>query len=367
MRLYHYAVALFCLLAVAGHASAQQQPTAVPVGTVSAELRPITQTNDFVGRVEAPEKVAIRARITGFLQDVLFKEGDVVKEGDVLYRIEPETFQAAVQQAQGSLLQAQGEVANAIAQLARTQELVKTDTQSRALLDQRTAAQKSAQGAAIIADANLKTANVNLGYTVITAPISGEIGRSKLTKGNVVSPDSGPLTEIVSRDPMYVTFPVSQRVFLDVERQQGRAQALAVRIRFSDGSIYDQTGKINFVDVTVNQATDTILVRASFPNPQGKLIDGQLVRVSVESEKPEEKLLVPQSALIADQQGLYVFVVQDGKAAIRRVKPGGQFGAYAIVDDGLKADDQVIVQGMETLRAGTPVLATPAPPPPADG
>jgi membrane fusion protein (multidrug efflux system) len=367
MRPYHYAAALFCLTALAGPASGQQQPAAVPVSTVPAALQPITQTTDFVGRVEAPEKVEIHARITGYLQDVLFKEGDVIKAGDVLYRIEPETFQAAVQQAQGALLQAQGALANATAQLSRTQELVKTDTESRALLDQRTAAQKSSQGGVIIADANLKSANVNLGYTEITAPISGEIGRSKLTKGNVVSPDSGSLTEIVSRDPMYVTFPVSQRVFLDVERQKGREQAFAVRVRFSDGSVYDQTGKINFIDVTVNQATDTILVRATFPNPQGKLIDGQLVRVLVDSDKPQEKLLVPQSALIADQQGIYVFVVEDGKAAIRRVKPGGQSGAYSIIDEGLKAGDQVIVQGMETLRAGTPVLATPAPPPPAGG
>jgi membrane fusion protein (multidrug efflux system) len=366
MRPYRYAAAATYLLVLAGPASGQQSP-AVPVGTVAAELRPITQSMDFVGRVEAPEKVDVRARITGFLQDVLFKEGDVVKMGDILYRIEPETFQAAVQQAQGALLQAQGELANATAQLARTEELVKTDTQSRALLDQRTAAQKSAQGAVVIADANLKTANVNLSYTVITAPITGEIGRSKLTKGNVVSPDSGPLTEIVSRDPMYVTFPVSQRVFLDVERRQSHEQALAVRLRFSDDSIYDQAGKINFVDVTVNQSTDTILVRATFPNQQGKLINGQLVRALVESDKPQEKVLIPQAALIADQQGIYVFVVEDGKAAIRRIKPGGQSGAYAIVDDGLKAGDQVIVQGMETLRAGTSVFATPAPPPPAGG
>jgi len=367
MRPYHHAAALIFLLVLAGPAAGQQSSPAVPVGTVAAKLRPITQTTDFVGRVEAPEKVDIRARITGFLQDVLFKEGDIVKVGDVLYRIEPETFQAAVQQAQGALLQAQGDLANATAQLARTEELVKTDTQSRALLDQRTAAQKTAQGATIIADANLKTANVNLSYTVITAPISGEIGRSKLTKGNVVSPDSGPLTEIVSRDPMYVTFPVSQRVFLDVERRQGHEQTLAVRIRFSDDSIYDQTGKINFVDVTVNQATDTILVRATFPNPQGKLINGQLVRALVASDKPQEKLVIPQSALIADQQGIYVFVVEDGKAAIRRVKPGGQTGAYAIIDDGLKAGDQVIVQGMETLRPGMSVLPTPAPPLSAGG
>ena len=133
---------------------------------------------------------------------------------------------------------------------------------------------------------------------------------------------------IVSRDPMYVTFPVSQREFLKVQEQdetKAREQALGVRIRFSDGSTYDQTGRINFVDVTVDRATDTVLVRATMPNPKGTLIDGQLVRVSVEADKPEEKVLVPQSALIVDQQGTYVFVVVDGKAAVARVKLGGEF------------------------------------------
>jgi membrane fusion protein, multidrug efflux system len=182
---------------------AAQQPTAIPVGTRTAELRPITKAVDFVGRVEAMERVDVRARVTGFLQEVLFKEGSLVKEGDVLYRIEPDTFQGAVQQARGALLQGQGKLANATAQLARTQELVKTDAATRALLDVRMAEQKTAQGDMINADADLKTANVNLGYTEIVAPISGEVGRSKLTKGNVVGPDSGVLTTILSRDPMY--------------------------------------------------------------------------------------------------------------------------------------------------------------------
>jgi membrane fusion protein, multidrug efflux system len=296
---------------------------------------------------------------------VLFKDGAYVKEGDVLYRIESDTFQAAVQQAQGDLLKAQGTLANTTAQLARTQELVKTDAASRALLDVRTAEQKSAQGAVIIADANLKTANVNLAYTGITAPISGEIGRTAVTKGNVVGPDSGPLTVIVSRDPMYVAFPVSQRMFLDVateetRRGKGEAQALKIGIAFSNGTQYDQTGRIDFVNVQVDRATDTVLVRAVIPNPDGRLIDGQLVRVSVEGDKPQEKVLVPESALIVDQQGPYVFVVEDGKTAIRRVKLGGNSGVNAIVDDGLKGGEQVIVQGMESLRVGTPVIASPA-------
>jgi membrane fusion protein (multidrug efflux system) len=215
----------------------------------------------------------------------------------------------------------------------------------------------------VIADADLKTATVNLGYTDIVAPIGGQIGRSKLTKGNVVGPDSGVLTTIVSHDPMYVTFPVSQREFLKVQEQEGRKareQALGVRIHFSDGSAYDQTGRINFVDVTVDRATDTVLVRATLPNPSGALIDGQLVRVSVEADKPEEKVLVPQSALVVDQQGTYVFLVLDGKATIARVKLGGESGSFAIVDDGLKGGEQVVVQGMESLRPGVAVVASPA-------
>ena len=363
MRHFAHTAALLCVIASMTQVSAQQ-PTAIPVGTVAAELRPVTRAAEFVGRVEAIERVRIRARITGFLQDTLFKEGELVKAGDVLYRIEPETFQAAAQQAQGALLQAQGNLANATLQLNRTQELAKSETASRALLDERTANQKDAQGALIIADANLKTANVNLSYTAITAPITGEIGRSKLTKGNVVGPDSGVLTEIVSRDPMYVTFPVSQREFLRFQEAAERRQAremLAVRIRFSDGTLYDQIGQIDFIDVTVDRATDTVLVRAAISNPRGVLIDGQLVRVSLEADKPQEKVLIPQSALIVDQQGVYVFVVADGKAAIRRVKTGGVQGANVIVDDGVKPGEQVIVQGMESLRLGTPVLASPVP------
>jgi membrane fusion protein, multidrug efflux system len=365
MRLRICTFAVSCLMVASAPAPAQQ-PAAVPVGVVAAERKPITRATEFVGRVEAVSRVEIRARVTGFLEGVLFKEGDVVNEGAPLYKIERDTFQAAVQQAQGALLEAQSKFANATVQRGRTEDLVKTDTASRALLDVRIADEKGAQGETLMADANLKTANVNLGYTEITAPISGEVGRTKVTKGNVVGPDSGPLTVIVSRDPMYVTFPVSQREFLKVRDEEERdphGQDLAVRIRFSDNSEYGQTGRVNFVDVTVDRATDTVLMRATFANPKGQLIDGQLVRVSVEADKPDEKVLVPQTALIVDQQGTYVFLVQEGKAAVRRVKLGGESGPYAIVDDGLTGGEQVVVEGMESLRPGAPVVASPAAPP----
>ncbi|MBV9248843.1 MAG: efflux RND transporter periplasmic adaptor subunit [Acetobacteraceae bacterium] len=355
--------ALLCVLAMISNAGAQQA-TALPVGTVMAEKRPVTRASEFVGRVEAVERVDVRARVTGFLQQVEFKEGDLVKAGQPLYQIERDTFQAAELQARGALFQAQAKFANATAQRARIEELVKTDAAARSQLDQQVAAEKSSQGEVIIADANLKTATVNLGYTSIVSPINGEIGRTNVTVGNVVGPDTGTLTTIVSRDPMYVVFPVSQREFLKIEGQADRAksEALTVNIRFSDGSLYPEAGRINFVDIKVDRATDTVTVRATMPNPQGKLIDGQLVRVSVSAEKPEERVVVPQTALIVDQQGPYVFTVVDGKAAIQRVKLGGESGPDVIVDDGLKGGEQVVVQGMESLRAGAAVLASPVKP-----
>ncbi len=370
MRLPILAALLFATAAQPLPVAAQTKPAA-SVGTVAAERRAVALKTEFVGRVEAVERVELRARVTGFLQEVLFKEGDEVKEKAVLYRIEPESFLAAVQDARGALLQAQARYVNATAQRERTEELVKTNVASRATFDERVAAEKSAQGDVVTADANLKTAQINLGYTEILAPISGEIGRSKLTRGNVVGPDTGNLAVIVSREPMYVTFPVSQRELLNLgteELRKAKGQAVSasmrVQIRFSDGSAYDQIGQINFVDVAVDRSTDTVLVRATIANPRGQLIDGQLVRVSVEDGKPEAKVLVPQSALIVDQQGTHVFVVVDGKAAVRRVKLGGESGAYMIVDEGLQGGEQVVVQGLETLRPGTPVLASPVAPPP---
>jgi membrane fusion protein (multidrug efflux system) len=176
-----------------------------------------------------------------------------------------------------------------------------------------------------------------------------------------VGPDSGPLTLIVSQDPMYVSFPVSQREFLNlqVKGKEIDPTQVKIRIRFADGTIYNQQGTVNFIDVSVDRATDTVLVRGTIPNPNGVLIDNQLVNVSVEAEHPEEKVLVPQAALIADQEGVYVFVVEDGKAAVRRVKPGGESGPNVVVDEGLKGGEQVIVEGLQSIRPGQPVQASP--------
>ena len=174
-----------------------------------------------------------------------------------------------------------------------------------------------------------------------------------------MGPESGPLTVIVSQDPMYVTFPVSQRDFLR-EQAAGRQVDISnvkARLRFADGRTYEQEGSINFVDVQVDRNTDTILVRATFPNPAGMLVDGQFVRIKVESGTPEEKVVIPQAALIADQEGVYVFAVEDGKATVKRVKPGSTTDTGVVIEQGLSSGELVIVDGLLLVRPGIEVRA----------
>lgn len=359
-----YAISLPLLFIALSPAFAQQPaPPAVPVTTVIAEARPVAKTKDFVGRVEAIERVDIRARVTGYLEAILFKEGEHVREGQPLYRIEQDLFKAAVEQAQGALDGAKASKALSKVELDRANQLLSSSYGTPQKRDQALAADENAAAAILTSQANLDTAKINLGYTDITSPITGKISRTKITKGNVVSPDSGVLTTVVSEDPMYVTFPVSQREFLDVRREENKVDRnqIAITVRFSDGTVYGHKGRVNFVDVTVDKATDTILVRATIPNPDGILVDGQLVRVNVDTGAPAEKIVIPQAALIADQQGAYVFAVEDGKAVVRRVRVGAEVGAGVAIESGLKPGEQIIVEGIQSVRPGTPVLASPMP------
>ena len=340
-----------------------QQPTIPTVNVITAEKRPVTESVRFVGRIQAIERVDIRARVTGYLENVLFKDGEQVKTGTPLYRIERGPFEAAVEQAKAAKLRAQAQLDNAVLQLQRAEDLLKTSATSVAVRDDRLAAQKAAQGDLTSAEAALRTAEINLAYTDINSPIDGRIGRTAVTRGNVVGPDSGVLTTIVSSNPMYVTFPVSQREFIRIFPRgrdlRSAANDSKVIIQPSSGPAYPHPGKIDFIDVKVDQATDTVAVRATVPNPESRLVDGQLVQVSVEGDKPEERIVVSQAALIADQQGIYVFIVEDGKVAIRRLKVGQTVGGSIVVTEGLTGGELVVTAGMQGLRPGLPVLAVP--------
>jgi len=313
------------------------------------------------GGSRAINKVEVHARVTGYLEDVLFKEGEFVKEGQPLYHIEKDLFQAAVDQAAGELGDDKAKKLLTAVEYQRAEQLAKTSAGTVEARDKALTADRDADAQIMIAQAKLDTAKINLGYTDIVSPIAGKIGRTKITKGNVVSPESGTLTTIVSQDPMYVLFPVSQHDISHARESGLDVEGIKVRLRFADGKVYDSIGKIDFVDVTVDRATDTVQVRAVFPNPSGALIDGQLWEVNLEAGKPEEQVVVPQAALLTDQQGVYVFVVEDGKVAIRRIKTGGASGEDIIVTEGLSGNELVVVQGLEALRPGMAVRATPVP------
>lgn len=354
------AAAASALLGTIATAVLAQTPS---VGTVYAERKPVTQTADFVGRVDAVDRVEIRARVQGYLEKVLFKEGDFVKTGDPLYQIEKGPFIAAVEQAEAQLARSQAQKILTEVQLQRQETLLAQNSTAVSSRDEAKAADAETAATILANRASLDIAKINLGYTDIVAPISGKISKTNVTIGNVVGPDSGALTLIVSQDPMYVTFPVSERELLRTQESTHRPDVkdIKVKIRFPDGSTYKHDGTINFVDVSVNRSTDTVLVRATMPNPDGLLIDGQLVSVALEAGNPQEKVVVPQSALIADQEGIYVFVVEGGKAAIKRVKIGAEVGANVVVEQGLQAGEQVIVEGLQLVRPGQPVQASPMP------
>src|SRR5438067_2547813 len=335
------------------HAQQGGPPPAVLVQP--AELRSMTKQSEFVGRAEALEKVDLRARVTGFLGPRLFKDGDQVKEGQVVFTIEKEPFEAAVDQRKAQLAAAQATLANADQQLARTAELARKGNAPVAQLDQRTAEQGQAKAAVMEAEANLRDAQIQLSYTDIKSPISGRIGRAVVSPGNLVGPDTGVLATVVQEDPMQVLFSVTQRELLDARETEPTGKVRA-RVRLADGSLYSEQGRIDFLDVQVNPRTDGQIVRAMFPNPDDVLTTGQTVRVIIEEKGGDKVVVIPQSAIATDQTGPYVFVVgQDNAVEQRRIRLGTGREGLAVVEEGLQPADRVVVQGQQRIRAGMTV------------
>ena len=354
------------LLSACGEAD--QTPAAAPppaVSVVEVEPQDVTPSSQFVGRVVAIDQVDLRARVQGFLEQRLFTEGQDVKKGDLLYVIEQPPFQAQVEEAQADVARAEASVAETKATLERVQEASTSGAVSKQEVDQALANDQRAQAEVLAAKAQLQIAELNLSYTEISAPIAGRIGLTTYTIGNLVGPDSNVLATIVSEDPIYVTFPVSTRVILDVRKQAaqaGKSAQFVVRAQLPDGAVYAHPGTVNFLDIEADQTTDTITVRAQFDNPEGLLVDGEFVNVRVERDQPEERLVVPQPALQLDQAGSYVLLVNSqDEVEQRRVQTGQAFGSNLVVQTGLQAGDRVIVEGIQKVRPGVKVQATVVP------
>ena len=364
-------------------AAAQPGPQGPPaVGVLTAERRAVTESSEFVGRVEAIDRVDLRARVTGFMEQRAFREGQEVAAGEILFRLERAPFEAQLAQAAAQVASAEAELANATIQLNRARELVRTQAGTQARVDDATAAQRSAQAGLLGAQAQLRVANINLGYTDIAAPFAGKIGRSNFSPGAVVGPDAGPLATVVSQDPMRVAFPVSLRTGQELrDRFEGRGgvAAVRVRIRLVNGQMFDQAGRIEFVDTQVNRDTDTLLIRAVMPNPlrgaagptgeaERTLIDGMFVTVYVEGVEPVQSVVLPRAAVLQDQQGNFVFVVGAGNRAERRgVTLGRSIADQVVIERGLEGGETVVTEGVQRVRPGQPVQPAPAAPPAVRG
>ncbi len=345
--------------------------SAPAVTVVQVAPEPVTETREFVGRVTAAERVELRPRVQGFLRERNFVQGQKVAAGDRLFLIEPEPYQAVLAQREADLRRGQAELTNAQAQLLRGEELLKDNNIPRARVDELRAAKSVAEAGIAQAEAALKGAQLNLDYTEIVAPIDGSIGLARFSVGNLVGPDSGVLATLVQQDPIYVQFPLTQRDLLAkrrlVRERGGDPAAVVVHLRLADGSRYEHAGRIDFVDVTVDPGTDTVLVRSLFANPDSLLLAGQFVEVVVESGEPETALLLPQSALQIDQTGIFVLALDDeNRVQIRRVETGPMIGARVVVRSGLNPGDRVVVEGVQKVRPGQAVTASPWQPPVRD-
>jgi membrane fusion protein, multidrug efflux system len=358
-------IAVFILGICCGTVSAQPAPPpAVSVTPVAS--RQVTETGGFVGRIVAIDKVDIVARVAGFIEQRNFTEGQLVKTGDLLFRIEQDTYKAAVDQQSANLAKAKATEVNANLQLQRSQVLVKNQNVPQSTVDQNEAIEESAKADVLQAQALLEQAQINLNYTEIHAPIDGRIGLANFTKGNLVGPSSGTLATIVSLDPIYVTFPASEADVI-AYRQRVAASAdknphVTIHVKLPNGTIYSHSGQTNFLDVQVSPDTDTVLVRALLPNPDGILIPNGIVGVTVERGAPTSSLLVPQSAVQLDQAGRYVMVVDDAKKVeLRRITTGSEQGRDVVVSSGLKEGELVIVEGIQKVHPGQIVSPTPVP------
>src|SRR5271166_5976363 len=362
-------------------AGAQPAPSGPPaVGVVRAERQQITQTDEFIGRIQAVGRVALVARVSAFLEKRAFVEGAEVKQGDLLYLLEQPPFQAQVDADKANVAQLEAQHTYAQQQIARSQYLLKTPAGQQQTVDQDLANERSLAAQVAAAQAQLQIAEINLGYTEIRAPIDGKISQTAVTEGNVVSPTSGTLANLVSQDPMYVIFPISLRTGLDLRERYakiGGYRAVVIKLRLPTGEIYGQDGKLDYVSPTVAENTDTITLRGVIPNPvlpglkagepgSRELADGEFVTVLLEGVQPITVLAIPRAAVLSDQQGDYVYVVDaQNKAQRRPIQLGQSTPSTAVITNGLNEGELVISEGLQRVRPGEVVSPGPATPPPA--
>ncbi len=346
-------------------------PPPAEVTTVTLTPRTVPVTVPFVAQVESSHQVEILARVSGFLDKILYKEGEMVKAGQIMFRIDPKPFQAAVAAARGEVENRQAQLWTAKANLDRVKPLAEQDAASKSDLDNATGEVLSAEAALYSAKANLDKAELDLGYTTIHAPVSGVSGEAFFREGTYLTAGaSGRLSYVARIDPIWVTFSLSQNQMMQRQQEIAAGQLIRpdnlnyqIEVELPDGSRYPYVGKLNFISPTFNQETGTFLLRAELPNANGELRPGMFVKANVKGDTRPNALVVPQKAVQQTDNGHVVYLVTaDGKAEIRPVIVGEWIGNDWVIKQGLKAGEQVIVDGFQRLKPGAPVKAVAAAP-----
>jgi multidrug efflux system membrane fusion protein len=357
---------LVALLAVGGALSAYHnqagatQTPAVPVATTvdvaAADSRAVTEWQQYSGRLEAVESVEIHAQVSGLLTAVHFKDGSLVKKGDLLFTIDPRPFAAEVARAEAQLAGAEARAAYTASDVARGERLLAENAIARRDFDEKQNAAREASANLQAAKAALKVAQLNLEYTRITAPISGRVSRAEVTVGNLVAAGNGPaLTTLVSADRIYAAFDVDEQSYLKVVNgTHGKGMPIHVGLADDDG--YSLEGRLSSVDNRLDSSSGTIRLRALVDNPDGRLVPGLYARVRLGSANQREAVLIDEKAIGTDQAKRFVLVVgDDNRTAYREVQLGSVQDGLRVVENGLRAGERIVVNGLQRVRPGDAV------------
>ncbi|HHF3087621.1 TPA: multidrug efflux RND transporter periplasmic adaptor subunit VmeY [Vibrio alginolyticus] len=362
-------MAATAILAGCGEANNAQTKGQAPL-VVTQDLTVIDYqpSKSYIGRIEAVEDTNITAQISGYLKARHFEEGQMVEKGQLLYSIEPSSFEAQVASAKAALAQAKAALKKAELDHTRGKNLLPRGSISQSEFDALTAALLGARAELEAANAQLKLAEVNLSYTQIRAPFSGRISDTKVSTGDLVSPSSGVLTTLVSLDPVHTSFSVSERerlaMGMDQVKGDGSAESnrVEVQLELENGQFFEHLGKLDFLGNRIDTKTGTIAMRALVPNPEQKLLPGQHIKVNLRDKNTKDVIVIPRRAVQTDLEGDFVMVMAEGSVAERRnVELGPQVEQGIIIREGLDQEDTVITQGLQRVRNGVEVrLQTPA-------
>ena len=348
---------------------APQKPQVAEVGVYKVVQEPLQITTELPGRTSAYQVAEVRPQVNGVIQKRLFVEGSDVKAGTALYQIDPSIYQASVNSAKAALAKAKANLLTSGPKAARYKELLAIEGVSRQDYEDALAADAQAQADVESANAALQEANINLRYTNVYAPISGRISRSTVTPGALVTANqTNALTTVQQLDPIYVDVTQSSEDLLRLKRemadgslkQSGQAKVTLV---LADGTKYAEAGKLQFSDVSVDQGTGNVTLRAIFPNPKQNLLPGMFVRAVIESGVDEKAITVPQQGVTRNQKGQATALVlnKEGKVEQRVLTTAGTYGTKWLVKSGLADGDQVIVEGVQKVKPGAPAVVAKAP------